>query len=58
MQWKCSAKCKAYYSPGSHGSYIGEIVVNKEKSKVPELTVTILEEFLDEPFEDKKSSTN
>ena len=33
--------------PGLHGEYIGEATVSKEKSRVPELTVAMVEEFLD-----------
>jgi len=33
--------------PGSHGSYIGEICSVKEGSKMPALTVAVMEEFLD-----------
>jgi pimeloyl-ACP methyl ester carboxylesterase len=34
--------------PGGHGSYIGEITAVKEGSKIVELTVAMIEEFLDE----------
>ena len=33
--------------PGLHGEYIGEIIVSKENSRLPELTVAMIEEFLD-----------
>ena len=33
--------------PGSHGSYIGEICSVKEGSKMPAITVAVIEEFLD-----------
>lgn len=33
--------------PGGHGEYIGEIMTAKDGSKLPELTVTLIEEFLD-----------
>lgn len=34
--------------PGGHGQYIGEVVFEKKGSKVPELVVAMIEEFLDE----------
>ncbi|MBI2429543.1 MAG: alpha/beta hydrolase [Ignavibacteriales bacterium] len=42
--------------PGGHGEYIGEIMTAKMESKLPEMTVTLIEEFLDTPSqgEDKK----
>ena len=33
--------------PGLHGEYIGEVTVLKEKSRLPELTVAMIEEFLE-----------
>lgn len=33
--------------PGGHGEYIGEILAAKDGSKLPELTVAFIEEFLD-----------
>ena len=33
--------------PGTHGSFIGEACAAKEGSKIPEATVSIIEEFLD-----------
>jgi hypothetical protein len=35
--------------PGSNGEYIGEIMAVKEGSKLPEMTVAMIEEFLDVP---------
>jgi len=35
--------------PGGHGEYIGEIMAAKEGSKLPEITVAMIEEFLDLP---------
>lgn len=32
--------------PGGHGVYIGEMIMAKEGSKLPEMTVAIIEEFL------------
>jgi pimeloyl-ACP methyl ester carboxylesterase len=32
--------------PGTHGSFIGEVCAAEEGSKMPELTVPIIEEFL------------
>jgi pimeloyl-ACP methyl ester carboxylesterase len=40
--------------PGEHGAYIGEITTNTISSKLPELTVQMIEEFLNEPMPDKK----
>ncbi|TSD66280.1 alpha/beta hydrolase [Inquilinus sp. KBS0705] len=34
--------------PGGHGDYMGEILSAKKDSRVPELTATLIEEFLDE----------
>lgn len=34
--------------PGVHGSFIGEVCTAKKGSKLPELTVTLVEEFLNE----------
>lgn len=39
--------------PGAHGEYIGEVEVVKKGSKVPELTVSMIKEFLNEPMPDK-----
>lgn len=36
--------------PGVHGAYIGEVTTRMERSKLPELTVTMIEEFLNEPM--------
>ncbi len=36
--------------PGFHGSYIGEVTTGMENSKIPELAVMMIEEFLDEPM--------
>ena len=33
--------------PGTHGSFIGEVCAAEEGSKMPEVTVTIIKEFLD-----------
>jgi hypothetical protein len=33
--------------PGGHGEYIGEILAIKSGSKLPEMTVALIEEFLD-----------
>jgi pimeloyl-ACP methyl ester carboxylesterase len=35
--------------PGDHGSYIGEICSVRKDSKIPMMTVTIIEEFLKKP---------
>ena len=35
--------------PGGHGEYIGEITPVKEGSKLPEMIVAMVEEFLDVP---------
>jgi pimeloyl-ACP methyl ester carboxylesterase len=36
--------------PGLHGTYIGEVTSGMEQSKIPDLTVSIIEEFLNEPM--------
>lgn len=41
--------------PGGHGEYIGEIMAAKEGSKLPEWTVTMIEEFLSLP--DRRAGT-
>ncbi len=40
--------------PGAHGAYIGEISTGMEKSKQPELTASLIEEFLNEPLPKNK----
>lgn len=35
--------------PGGHGEYIGEITFGKPKTKLPELTVSMVNDFLDSP---------
>lgn len=34
--------------PGTHGSYIGEVVTTKENSKMPEITAELIDQFLKE----------
>jgi pimeloyl-ACP methyl ester carboxylesterase len=36
--------------PGTHGAYIGEVTTGGEYSKIPDLGVSIIEEFLNEPM--------
>jgi pimeloyl-ACP methyl ester carboxylesterase len=36
--------------PGSHGAYLGEITTGMERSNIPELTVSLIQEFLEEPI--------
>jgi len=36
--------------PGIHGAYIGEVTTGMEHSKIPDLTISIIEEFLDAPM--------
>ena len=36
--------------PGIHGAYIGEVTTGVEYSKIADLTVSIIEEFLNEPM--------
>ena len=36
--------------PGIHGAYIGEVTTGMEHSNIPDLTVSIIEEFLNEPM--------
>lgn len=35
--------------PGGHGEYLGELIVEKEGSRYPELTAALIEQFLDSP---------
>ena len=35
--------------PGAHGAYIGEVTTGMNDSKIPELTVSMIEDFLNEP---------
>lgn len=39
--------------PGIHGVYIGEVTTGMEHSKIPNLTVSIIEEFLNKPMPKK-----
>ena len=39
--------------PGGHGAYIGEVTTGMEDSKIPDLTVSMIEEFLNEPMPKK-----
>jgi pimeloyl-ACP methyl ester carboxylesterase len=39
-------RAKLAIFPGGHGGYLGELVNGKKSSKVPELTVALVEEFL------------
>ena len=39
--------------PGINGAYIGEVTTGMELSKIPDLTVSIIEEFLNEPMPKK-----
>ncbi|HEY7079326.1 MAG TPA: alpha/beta hydrolase [Nitrososphaeraceae archaeon] len=39
--------------PGKHGAYIGEVTSGMEHSKIPDLAVSIIEEFLNEPMPEK-----
>ena len=36
--------------PGVHGAYIAEVTTGMEHSNIPDLTVSIIEEFLSEPM--------
>jgi pimeloyl-ACP methyl ester carboxylesterase len=40
-------KARLMILPGTHGSFIGEICSAEEGSKIPEMTVSLIEEFLD-----------
>ena len=40
--------------PGKHGEYIGEIITADKNSKLPGITVSVVEEFLDEPGNEVK----
>jgi pimeloyl-ACP methyl ester carboxylesterase len=37
--------------PGLHGAYIGEVTTGMERSKIPDLVVSIIEQFLNEPMQ-------
>jgi hypothetical protein len=39
--------------PGIHGAYIGEVTTGMKHSKVPDLAVSLIEEFLNEPMSKK-----
>jgi pimeloyl-ACP methyl ester carboxylesterase len=39
--------------PGVHGAYIGEVTTGMEHSKIPDLAVSIIEEFLNSPMPKK-----
>jgi pimeloyl-ACP methyl ester carboxylesterase len=39
--------------PGIHGAYIGELTTGMEHSKIPDLAVSIIQEFLNEPMPKK-----
>jgi hypothetical protein len=39
--------------PGIHGAYIGEVTSGMEHSKIPDLAVSIIEEFLNESMHEK-----
>jgi pimeloyl-ACP methyl ester carboxylesterase len=39
--------------PGIHGAYIGEVTTGIEHSKIPDLAVSIIKEFLNEPMSKK-----
>jgi hypothetical protein len=39
--------------PGKHGAYIGEVTSGMEHSKIPDLAVSVIEEFLNEPMPEK-----
>ncbi len=41
--------------PGTHGAYISEITTGTEHSKMPDLTVSMIEEFLNDPMTKKIS---
>lgn len=39
--------------PGKHGAYIGEVTTGMEGSRIPDLAVSIIEEFLNKPMPKK-----
>lgn len=41
-------KARLMILPGEHGSFIGEICASKKGSKIPEMTVAVIEEFLND----------
>ncbi|MES1215512.1 MAG: alpha/beta hydrolase [Bacteroidota bacterium] len=40
--------------PGLHGGYIGEVTTGMEQSRLPDLAVAMINEFLNEPMPDKR----
>lgn len=40
--------------PGTHGQYIGEVTTNMENSKIPSFTVSVIEDFLNDPIPGEK----
>jgi pimeloyl-ACP methyl ester carboxylesterase len=51
--YRLFAHADLYITPGVHGAYIGEITTGMEKSKLPEQTVLLIEDFLNEPMPGK-----
>ena len=43
--------CQLAILPGGHGAYIGEVSTGMENSRLPDLTVSMFEEFLDKAEE-------
>ncbi len=41
-------KARLMVLPGEHGSYLGEVCTAKKGSKIPEMTVAVIEEFLND----------
>jgi pimeloyl-ACP methyl ester carboxylesterase len=39
--------------PGKHGAYIGEVTTGMEDSRIPDLAISIIEEFLNKPMPKK-----
>jgi hypothetical protein len=40
--------------PGTHGAYIGEVTTGMGNNKILSLTVSMIEEFLNDPIPGKK----
>ena len=48
--WRLFPHARLAILPGAHGAYIGEVTTGMEHSKIPELMVSMIEEFLNEPM--------
>lgn len=48
--WRLLPDARLAILPGKHGAFIGEVTTEMENSRLPDLTVIMIEEFLDEPL--------